>query len=89
LQRLIIILFIFLFIFSACSKGEDKAEPVVFKKVPEIEEIRPQKPVRIKLKRNTKGEYSWDISGENADEIINVDRRLRDALKTKASGQRD
>jgi hypothetical protein len=58
----------------------EKEESVVFKQVPEIKEIKPHKTVKIKLKRNTKGEYAWDISGDNTDDIIETDRKLREGL---------
>jgi hypothetical protein len=47
----------------------------------EIQNIKPKKPVKIKLHRNTNGEYTWDISGDNADEIYRADSRLKKLLK--------
>jgi len=44
---------------------------------------KPQKPVKIKLHRNAKVEYSWDLNGDNADEIVNTDRKLRKLLKVQ------
>ncbi len=52
-----------------------------FKKQPEIQQVKPQKPVKVKLHRNAKGEYSWDLNGDNIDEIVNADRKLRKLLK--------
>ncbi|OGQ97945.1 MAG: hypothetical protein A2505_08200 [Deltaproteobacteria bacterium RIFOXYD12_FULL_55_16] len=40
----------------------------------------PKKPVKIKLQRNAKGDYTWDITGENVEEILQNDRRLRKAF---------
>ncbi len=54
-----------------------------FKKQPEIQQIKPQKPVRVKVHRNAKGEYSWELSGDNVDEIVNQDRKLRKLLKVQ------
>jgi hypothetical protein len=66
----------------ACTRTEEKKEPAVFKQQPEIAEIRPQqKPVSIKLKRSSGGDYSWDISGSDADEILKADRKLKESLK--------
>jgi hypothetical protein len=48
-----------------------------FGKNPAIEQVRPKKPVTIKLRRTAEGKYSWDITGDDAQEIINADRRLR------------
>jgi hypothetical protein len=47
----------------------------------EIQNIKPRKPVKIRLHRNTNGHYSWDISGDNADEVYRADSRLRKLLK--------
>ncbi|MCL5023199.1 MAG: hypothetical protein M1497_07510 [Nitrospirae bacterium] len=52
-----------------------------FRKQPEIQQVKPQKPVKVKLHRNAKGEYSWGLEGDNADEIVNTDRKLRRLLK--------
>lgn len=46
-----------------------------------LQYAKPKKPVKIKLHRDKKGEYSWDITGENVDDIIKADRRLRQLLK--------
>jgi hypothetical protein len=50
---------------------------------PEIRQVRPEKPVRIKLKRKEDGTYTWELSGGNAEEVIKVDRQLRQYLKVK------
>jgi hypothetical protein len=50
------------------------------KKQPEIQQVKPRKPVRIKLKRSTEGKYTWDLSGDDADEIVKADKRLRKLL---------
>jgi hypothetical protein len=52
-----------------------------FKKISELQRIQPKKPVRIKLKRTVKGEYSWELAGDDADEILKADRQLRKVLK--------
>ncbi len=51
-----------------------------FKKDAELQQIRPKKPVKIKLKRTAKDDYSWELSGDDADEIIRVDKKLRRLL---------
>jgi hypothetical protein len=50
------------------------------RKQPEIQQVKPRKPVRIKLKRSTEGKYTWDLSGDDADEIVKADKRLRKLL---------
>ncbi|MEW6569851.1 MAG: hypothetical protein AB1390_01550 [Nitrospirota bacterium] len=52
-----------------------------FKKQPEIQQIKPKKPVKIKLKRTAEGRYSWDLTGDDVDEIVKADTRLRKLLK--------
>lgn len=63
------------------NAGADEKTDFQFKKQPEIQQVKPQKPVKIKLHRNAKGEYSWDLNGDNVDEIVNTDRKRRKLLK--------
>lgn len=51
-----------------------------FTKINELQRIQPKRPVRIKLKRTVKGKYSWEISGDDAGEILKADRDLRKVL---------
>jgi len=51
------------------------------KKQTEIQQVKPQKPVKIKLRRSAEDKYTWEITGDNADEIVRADRRLRKLLK--------
>ncbi|GAB5045881.1 hypothetical protein [Thermodesulfovibrio sp. TK110] len=46
-----------------------------------LQYAKPKKPVKIKLHRDKKGEYTWDITGESVDDVIKADRRLRQLLK--------
>jgi hypothetical protein len=78
----LIVLLAVLLMIPACSGSGDKEQhPVVFKQVQEIQDIKPEKPVKIKLKRSAKNEYSWELSGDNADEIIKTDKSLKQGLK--------
>lgn len=61
-------------VFSADNK------PLQIKKQPEIQQIRPKKPVKIKLKRTGEGKYTWDLTGDNLDEIVKADKKLRKLL---------
>lgn len=63
----------------ACSdvNGTKQDEGSTFKSVHEIQEIKPEKPVKIKLKRNVDGEYSWELNGDNVERVIETDKRLK------------
>jgi len=83
-KKLIMFLFVTILLIplSACTRTDEKTENAVFKKQKEILEVMPQqKPVNIKLKRSGKGEYSWDLSGSNADEVLKVDKQLKESLR--------
>ena len=72
---------LFLAVFIAGSAASADRNDVQFTKQPEIQQVRPQKPVKIKLHRNAKGEYSWDLNGDNVDEVVNTDRKLKKLLR--------
>lgn len=77
-QTLLIVLTIVLF--SGSLFAADRNE-VQLKKQPEIQQVKPHKPVKIKLHRTAKGEYSWDLTGDSVEEIVKADKRLRSLLK--------
>ncbi|HWR89425.1 MAG TPA: hypothetical protein VN260_04140 [Dissulfurispiraceae bacterium] len=52
-------------------------------KNPQVQQVKPKKPVRVKLHRNAKGEYTWDITGDNVDDVYQADRRLRKLLQVE------
>jgi len=84
MRRAVVLFCVYLFFISAqaCTdSGGQKQEPV-FKQVPEIREIKPQRSVKIKLKRDAKDDHSWEISGDDVDEIIRVNKKLKKDLKT-------
>ena len=64
------------------AKTEKKAEEI-FTTNPEIKQTEPKKPVKIKLRRTATGKYSWDLRGDDVDEILEIDNRLRERLKTE------
>lgn len=70
-----------LFFFNIHSSNAQQKQSFQFNQDRQIQQIKPKKPLRIKLHRNSKGEYSWDITGENVDEIYAADKRLRKLLK--------
>jgi hypothetical protein len=68
------------FIGYACSADN---KPVRFEKQPEIQQVKPKKPVKIRLKRSSDGKYTWDITGDDVDEVVRADKRLRKLLNTE------
>jgi hypothetical protein len=81
MRLLFIVLCLTLLPASAVRSAEDGG--FQFKKVSELQRIQPKKPVHIKLKRTVKGEYSWELAGDDSDEILKVDRQLRKVLKPR------
>ena len=75
------IFFVFIclsFIFSTAFAADIKNIQV--KKQPEIQQVKPKKPVKIKLKRSSEGKYTWDLAGDDADEVVRTDKRLKKLL---------
>lgn len=76
----ILISFLIIFFLFTSSFSEDKKD-FQFKKQLEIQQIKPKKPVRIKLRRSADDRYTWEITGDDVDEIIRTDRKIRRMLK--------
>lgn len=57
-----------------------KSQSTSIQQIPSLVQTKPKKPLNIKLKRNSKDDYSWEINGENVQDIINADRKLRKGL---------
>ncbi len=83
MKQFIIILIALSLSFFASSVYPADRESFQFKKQTELQQIKTEKPVRIKLKRTTKDKYTWELTGDNADEIIKIDRQLRKMLNVK------
>lgn len=87
MKRLIVILVIVIFINSLLithgaspPPSQGKSQSPSIQQVPSLTQAKPKKPLKIKLKRNSKDDYSWEISGESVEEIINADKKLRKGL---------
>ncbi len=63
---------------SADNRTDSRALQI--KKQPEIQQIKPRKPVKIKLKRLAEGRYTWDLTGDDVDQIVAADKRLKKLL---------
>jgi len=68
---------------SPSTQGKSVAPPLskvtVEKEKPEREEPLPSE-VRIKLKKDGKDNYSWELSGSDVDQILKVNEKLRKQL---------
>lgn len=78
--RLIIVL-VSLLIFVAPAFSAD--EGFKFYRSPEIKQQQIQKPVRIKLKRLESGKYTWELTSDNAEDIIEADKKLREYIQKR------
>ena len=84
MQKRIFLILVFLslsLIFILGTVFSEDTKNYQFKKQPEIQQVKPKKPVRIKLKRSSDDKYTWEITGDDADEIVRADRKLRRLLK--------
>jgi hypothetical protein len=52
-----------------------------FSKQPVLQQVRPKKPVRIKLRKTSKNEYGWELT--DVDEMVKTDLKLRKLLGVK------
>jgi hypothetical protein len=76
------------FIFVACEKmpfpAQGKPEPPPVPKVivekEKVERTLPPPEVKIRLKKDGKDSYSWELSGSDVDQILKVNEKLRKQL---------
>jgi hypothetical protein len=76
--RFILVLFSLVFLVESALSSDNKNLQV--KKQPELQQIKPKKPVKIKLKHSGDGKYTWDLTGDDVDEIVRADKRLKKLL---------
>ena len=69
--------------FSVTAGYTAEKDGFQFKKQPELQQVKPKKPVKIKLRRSAKDEYAWELTGDDADEILKTDKKLRKMLNTQ------
>ena len=67
-------------VIPACKDTGNTRQGPVFKRLPELAEIRPKKPVKVKLKRHTSGNYSWELSGDDAEKIVKMNAILKKSI---------
>jgi hypothetical protein len=68
------------------SKSENLPVPKVIVEREKVEKERPLPPeVKIKLKKDGKDSYSWELTGSNVDQILKVNEKLDKQLGGKQS----
>jgi len=89
MKKIFVVLVLILFSTIACEKKsappEGKSEnPPVPKVLVEKEKVEKEQPlppeVKIKLKKDGKDNYSWELAGSDVDQILKVNEKLRKQL---------
>jgi len=87
-KRLVCCVLLFL-ILNACEKkstspqadsGISTGPKVIVEKEKTTREPPPPPEVKIKLRRDNKDQYTWELSGSDADQILKVNEKLRKQL---------
>lgn len=90
MKKVWILFFIWIFFFVACEKKsfppQGKSEsPSIPKVIVEKEKIPKEQPlppeVKIRLKKDGKDSYSWELTGSDVDQILKVNEKLRKQLE--------
>jgi len=79
-RRFLVPLVVLYLLSAAGCSVDDGARGFEVSRDERLAQVKPEKPVRIQLKRNAKGVYSWEIRGDNVDRILEADRKLRQSL---------
>ncbi|MBF0565377.1 MAG: hypothetical protein HQK89_09050 [Nitrospirae bacterium] len=62
---------------SCANASPDKQGNLVVTQNTGIAGTVPKKSVHVKLRRSFKGEYSWDLTGDDVKEILKINRELK------------
>ncbi len=66
--------------FPAQGKPEPPSVPKVIVEKEKVERPLPPPEVKIRLKKDAKDSYSWELSGSDVDQILRVNEKLRRQL---------
>jgi hypothetical protein len=89
MKKILVVFMLLIFFVVACEKksspSEGKSEiPSVSKVIVEKDEVEKEHPlppeVKIKLKKDGKDNYSWELAGSDVDQILRVNEKLRKQL---------
>jgi len=94
MKKIWIVFVALIFFFIACEKKSSPPQgklesPSVPKVVVEKEKIEKEQPlppeVKIKLRKDGKDSYSWELTGSDVDQILKVNEKLNKQLGGKQS----
>jgi hypothetical protein len=89
MKKILIVIVALIFFLIACEKkslppqgkSESSSVPKVIVEKEKIEKEQPLPPeVKIKLKKDGKDSYSWELTGSDVDQILKVNEKLRKQL---------
>lgn len=89
MKKISIVVMVLIFVLIACGKDslspQGKSEnPPVPKVIVEKEKVGKEQPlppeVKIKLKKDGKDSYSWELTGSDVDQVLKVNEKLRKQL---------
>jgi hypothetical protein len=89
MKKILIVLAALIFLLIACekkslppqTKSESPSIPKVIVEKEKVEKEQPLPPeVKIKLKKDGKDSYSWELTGSDVDQILKVNEKLRKQL---------
>jgi len=89
MNKILIVFAALIFFLVACEKksfppqgkSESSSVPKVVVEKEKVEKEQPLPPeVKIKLKKDGKDSYSWELTGSDVDQILKVNEKLRKQL---------
>jgi hypothetical protein len=92
MKKIFIVSVVLIFFLIACEKKsvppQDKSGspsvPKVIVEKEKVEKVQPLPPeVKIKLKKDGKDSYSWELTGSDVDQILKVNEKLSKQLGVK------
>jgi hypothetical protein len=92
MKKIFIISMVLIFFLIACEKksvpsqykSESPLVPKVIVEKEKVEKVQPLPPeVKIKLKKDGKDSYSWELTGSDVDQILKVNEKLNKQLGGK------
>ena len=87
--RFLLLYIVLVLLLSGCNQNSSETESPFTKTAnPGIIQLTPKKPVRIVLKRTSRGDYTWELRGDDTENIISADRRLRRYLSENDSDEK-